>query len=239
MHLLDLQRATATRLTGACVGLLLGISCNAQAASVSILVCDGQPIEVSGDDPEAMDEVCAASLAALRYFATLDMAPTHTIRIELTGKAVAHGQGPAYGLYDGSREHLQLMSLGAITVQRPPPTLFDRAIDHAMYAGLVTHELMHAVAQQHRRVETLGVVAQEYLAYAAQLATLPEPLRLEIVGSAGVSAWEKGDTISEIYLGLNVHRFAVKSYLHLRDHRDPAAFVQEVLSSRGWSFQAN
>ena len=239
MHLAALHRATATHLGGACIGLLLAFYVNAQAAPASTLACDGQPIEVAGDDPEAMADVCTAGLAALRYLATLELAPTHPIRIELTGKAVAHGQGPAYGLYDGSRERLHLMSLSAITAQHPPPTLFDRSIDSAMYAGLVSHELVHAVAQQHRRVETLGVVAQEYLAYAVQLATLPEPVRLEVIGSAGVGAWEKGDTISEIYLGLNVHRFAVKSYLHLRDHSDPAAFVQEVLSSRGWSFQAN
>ena len=106
-------------------------------------------------------------------------------------------------------------------------------IDDALYASLVAHELTHAVAQQHMRADKIGSPAQEYLAYAVQLATLPEARREAIVAAAGVRGWETGDTVSNIYLGLNVHRFAVKSYLHLYGHPQRAEVVQTVLASRG------
>jgi hypothetical protein len=58
-------------------------------------------------------------------------------------------------------------------------------------------------------------------------------VREEIVASADVLGWERGDTVSTVYLGLDVHKFAVKSYLHLYLHPDRDAALAAVLASRG------
>ena len=201
-------------------------------APVTAVPCDGLPVEVEGA-PEHAPEVCAASRVALERLAELEMTPRRTLRIVLTGRGIVHGGDLAYGQYDGARDRLELMSPAAIAAQQPPPQLFGRAIDAAMYTGLVAHELAHAVAAQQKRTDRLGSPAQEYLAYAVQVASLPGPLRDAIVAEAGVRGWEAGDTVSLVYLGLNVHRFAVKSYLHLYGHPDRANAVAIVLASRG------
>jgi hypothetical protein len=204
-------------------------------AADEVRPCAGQPVEVEGD-PAHLVQLCSASLNALERLAALGLTPTRTIRIVLVEQGILHGGGLAYGQYDGGRDRLELMSPRAIAAQQPAPTQYGRAIDDAIYAGLVAHELAHAVAQQHKRVERLGNAAQEYLAYAVELASLPAAVRDAIVADAGVVGWEPGDTVSTVYLGLNVHRFAVKSFLHLRDHPAPETVIDAVLGSRGRSF---
>jgi hypothetical protein len=208
-----------------------------EVLAVEVRPCAGQPVEVAGDTAHA-EEVCAASLAALEQLATLGLAPAQPIRIVLVEQGILHGSGLAYGQYDGGRNRLELMSPRAIAAQQPAPTQFGRAIDGVIYAGLVAHELTHAIAQQHKRVESLGHAAQEYLAYAVEIASLPDAVREAVIATAGVAGWESGDSISTVYLGLNVHRFAVKSYLHLHDHPAPKSVVEAVLGSRAWVFTA-
>ena len=194
--------------------------------------CDGQPVEVDGK-PGDVEVVCAASIDALARLAELGLVPNRTIRVVLVDAGIAYNGHLAYGQYDGPQDRLELMSPVAIETQQPPPSQFGQPIDGVMYAGLVAHELTHAVAQQHMRADKIGSPAQEYLAYAVQVASLPGPLRDAIVAEAGVRGWEAGDTVSLVYLGLNVHRFAVKSYLHLYGHPDRANAVAIVLASRG------
>ncbi|HEY5790495.1 MAG TPA: DUF6639 family protein [Gammaproteobacteria bacterium] len=204
----------------------------AAALATTLLPCASQPIEVEGDAAHAQ-EVCAAGLTTLARLAELGLAPARTIRIVLVDAGILHGGDLAFGKYDGASDRLELMSPAAIASQQPPPQLFGQPMDGPMYVGLVAHELTHAVAAQAKRSDRLGSPAQEYLAYAVQLASLPAALRETIVAAAKVAAWEPGDEVSLVYLGLDVHRFAVKSYLHLYHHPDRPAALAAVLASRG------
>jgi len=208
------------------------LACSGVQATTDLRPCDGQPVEVEGDSRH-VDVVCAASVAALARLAELGLVPERPIRVVLVDAGIVYNGHLAYGQYDGPHERLELMSPAAIASQQPSPTLFGQPIDDVLYAGLVAHELTHAVAQQHMRADKIGSPAQEYLAYAVQLASLPDERREAIVAAAGVRGWEAGDTVSNIYLGLNVHRFAVKSHLHLYAHPERARVVETVLSSRG------
>lgn len=199
---------------------------------MDIRPCDGQPVEVEGDSRD-VDVVCAASVAALARLAELGLVPERPIRVVLVDAGIVYNGHLAYGQYDGPHERLELMSPAAIASQQPPPQLFGQPMDGPMYVGLVAHELTHAVAAQAKRSDRLGSPAQEYLAYAVQLASLPAALRETIVAAAKVAAWEPGDEVSLVYLGLDVHRFAVKSYLHLYHHADRPAALAAVLASRG------
>jgi hypothetical protein len=197
------------------------LACSGARAETDIRPCDGQPVEVEGDSRH-VDVVCAASVAALARLAELGLVPERPIRVVLVDAGIVYNGHLAYGQYDGTHERLELMSPAAIASQQPPPTLFDQPIDDVLYAGLVAHG-----------ADKIGSPAQEYLAYAVQLASLPDERREAIVAAAGVRGWEAGDTVSNIYLGLNVHRFAVKSHLHLYAHPERARVVETVLSSRG------
>jgi hypothetical protein len=227
-----LPTSTRFRLSTLSLLVMCLLASGAAAAQRWVGPCDGQPVEVEGD-ARHFAEVCAASVAALARLAELGLVPKRTIRVVLVDTGILYNGHLAYGQYDGPQDRLELMSLAAIDDQQPRPSQFGEPIDDALYASLVAHELTHAVAQQHMRADKIGSPAQEYLAYAVQLATLPEARREAIVAAAGVRGWETGDTVSNIYLGLNVHRFAVKSYLHLYGHPQRAEVVQTVLASRG------
>ena len=219
-------RSTARLLT------LLLLTCGASRAVSDFSSCEGLPVEIEGASPH-VDEICTASDAALKQLGVLGLVPEHTIRVLLVDTDIVYEGHLAYGQYNGPQDRLELMSPAAIANQQPPPSLFGQPIDDVMYAGLVAHEITHAVAQQHMRRDKIGNPAQEYLAYAVLLASLPEDRREAIVAAAGVRGWESGDTVSNIYLGLNAHAFAVKSYLHLYTHPNRSEVVETVLGSRG------
>ena len=215
---------------GILVGLLL--ACGGVRAERVVGPCDGQPVEVEGE-PGHVEVVCAASIDALARLAELGLVPNRTIRVVLVDAGIAYNGHLAYGQYDGTQDRLELMSPTALASQQPSPSLFGEPLDDVIYAGLLAHEMTHAVVQQHMRVDKIGAPAQEYLAYAVLLASLPDARREAIVSAAGVRGWETGDTVSSIYLGMNAHRFAVNSYLHLYNHPDRAQVIETVLASRG------
>lgn len=74
-------------------------------------------------------------------------------------------------------------------------------------------------------------MAQEYLAHVAQLGSLSEERRRKIITENEVGPWESGDSISDVYMGLNPTGFAVKSYLHLMQLEDPLPFLKLLLNN--------
>ncbi len=58
---------------------------------------------------------------------------------------------------------------------------------------------------------------------------------LQVVAANDVGPWESGDSISEIYMGLNPTGFAVKSYLHLTQLQDPQPFIK-ILLNNNWFY---
>ena len=125
-------------------------------------------------------------MAALHRPSELGLEPRQTIRVVLVEAGIVYNGHLAYGQYDGPHDRLELMSPEAIAQQKPPPVLFEQPVDGVMYAGLVAHEIAHAVAQHHMRADKIGTPAQEYLAYSVQLASLPGARRAAIIDAAGV-----------------------------------------------------
>lgn len=97
----------------------------------------------------------------------------------------------------------------------------------------ISHQTTHAVFHQNtgKSKEQLTNVTQEYLAHATQLGMLPENKRSEIVCNQENGAWESGDSMSDIYLGLKPTGFAVKSYLHLIQMEDPKPFIKILFNN--------
>ena len=232
-HLGQREIRTLPLLIGLLVLLLSPVGVTAGSTT-----CPGQRVEVGSDDPQEVTEICSATAAGLSFLASLELRPHRTVYVDVADSFIEHADKLAYGIYTRQSDRVLVMSPSALSGHLPALRMFGLLIDGAMYKAIVAHEVSHAVAQQNSQVDVLSVVAQEYLAFSTLLAILPKIERLEVIGTAGVAAWEAGDDISELYLEFGPHRFAVKSYLHLHDHPNPVAFIQKVLTTRGSSFQA-
>jgi len=205
--------------------------CNATSATASL--CPGQQyVEVLVDDPPTTRQICEAAALAVDFLCQFGIRPKRSIQIEVIEEQIAHYGYSAYGSYDSKSDRIRLMSFAAIHAQIRNPQLYGEPLDVVHYVGVIAHEVAHAVVQHNLHTKLISPVPQEYLAYATQFAVLPVERRNQIVKKMNVTAWESGDVISDIYLGFEPGKFAVKSYLHLTQMPDPGPFIAVLLNAK-------
>lgn len=214
--------------------LMIGLGWAAPAKSADREArCAGLPdVMVVSADADQVEVVCAASEQALSYLAHMNLRPRRDIVIELTAnKIIYHGMA-AYGRYDSRSDRIELMTYTAIRQKLSQPMMYGEPFDQVHYTGAIAHEISHAVMQHNLKTELIGPAPQEYLAHAIQMAVLPEARREKILKRLNVAAWESGDAISDVYLGIEPDKFAAKSYQHLTMLADPAVFVDVLLNAK-------
>ncbi|MBV1789455.1 hypothetical protein KQ940_15480 [Marinobacterium sp. D7] len=192
--------------------------------------CSDVPVQVHSAHPVEMEDLCQGAASALRFLEAYGVKPIRIIDIDIVDSVSEHYGNKALGSYDVDKGRILLMSMQEMTDTRAVSTLYGQAFDRLHYRSVVAHEVAHALFHQNSPKARLTNAAQEYLAYVTQLAVLPAERRQLIIEHAGVSAWESGDSISEVYMAMAPEQFAVKSYLHFSGMTDPAAFVRVLLN---------
>ena len=189
-------------------------------------------VVVHGADAAFQKEICAAAAKGIAFLAQYGLGPQGTITIDLVEDEIDNHGFIAFGRYEIETRRIELMSFRAILAGAEQPLMFGEPLDRVHYAGLVAHEVAHAIVEPNLRRKKYSITPQEYLAYATQLAVLPQKRRRQVIAAMEVGPWEGGDYISNIYMAMNPGRFAVKSYLHLVSLADPKAFVRQLLDAR-------
>lgn len=121
------------------------------------------------------------------------------------------------------------MSYASIERQSLNPKIYDKPFDRWQYAGVVAHEVAHAICTQ---AESDGSGAS---GPCNQLAVQTTEQRLQIIERANVDPWRLDDVISDIYMAMALTQFAVKCYLHLSSRPQPKELVQMLLNSK-WKY---
>ncbi len=198
----------------------------ANAAGVEVVV-EGEP---------ALAEICAAAGRALAFLDRYGLRLRRAIRLTTVEQLVEVNGHPAYASYDSRSDAIRLMSYEAIFRLAGDPRMYDEPFDRDHYAGVIAHEIAHAVMYHNSTAQRMFAPPQEYLAHATQLAVLPDEVRAALIRKKKVLPWEDGDAVSDAYLAADPGKFAVKSYLHLTSRADPAPLVQQLLKAQGFSF---
>lgn len=202
------------------------------AAAAEKHCSDRSLVIVNSDQEDVRNEICTAAGKGLAFLSQYDLVPKRSITIDIVEEKIDNHGFLAYGRYEGSSDRIELMSYQAIFANNPNPQIFGEPFDHVHYAGVIAHEIAHAVVETYLQRTKFSTTPQEYLAYATQLAVLPQTRREKIVAAMQVGPWEGGDTISTIYMAMSPAKFAVKSYLQLESLADAKAFVQLLLEAR-------
>jgi Family of unknown function (DUF6639) len=196
------------------------------------LVCkENRQVTVKLQKEERVSLICRAAASAINFLVGFGIHQHKPIAIEVIDHQVLARGIDVYGSYDRVYDRLEVMSLTAIQRKGNSSTIFDEPLDEVEYAGVVAHEVTHAVVQQNMTRVPISPTAQEYLAYATQLAVLPPARRQRIIKRIQVDPWQSGDMISDAYMAIEPSRFAVKSYLHLTGMKNPSTFVKILLAS--------
>lgn len=198
---------------------------------------DNSLLQITAPDNQMVSDICYAAAKAIAFLARYELHLQRPIRIEIIETSInSHGYG-AYGSFDRQKEIIQLMSYSAVLNTGQSPQMYGEPFDIEHYHGAVAHEITHAVFHQNtgKIKDQLTSASQEYLAHSTQLATLPFERRRKIIAANNVGPWESGDSISDVYMGLNPTGFAVKSYLHLTHLENPQHFIT-LLLNHNWFY---
>lgn len=194
--------------------------------------CDEQPmIVVNVEDETILTDICSAAYSAISFLAQYSLSPHRSILINIVDEPIVIEGYHAFGSYDTRSEEVCLMSYQTIFANVEDPRMYGEPFDSLHYAGIVAHEVAHAIMLHNLYTKHKSSVSQEYLAHATQLAVMPSERRNKIIETMDVGPWVSGDTISDTYMAMEPGKFAVKSYLHLTTTEKPQEFVQLLLRS--------
>jgi Family of unknown function (DUF6639) len=189
-------------------------------------------VVVRTDQATDLDEICTSAAKAFAFLARFELMPKQPITIDIVDHPIDSEGILTYGRYEKETDRIELMSYTAILAAGEKPKMFGEPFDRIHYSGLIAHEVAHAVVEPNLVRKKFSTTPQEYLAYATQLAVLPEVRREQIIVAMDVEPWQGGDLISNAYMAMDPGKFAVKSYLHLTSLAEPKAFVLLLLDSR-------
>lgn len=218
-------RTAGTRAT--LMGMVVGIAlwlCNAATATAAS-ACGNVQIDAGLADDTDIALVCLGVDRARAFFSQYGLHPTDRITIHLRpqgiDKRVNH-----IGLYDPAEGDIELLTFDRAS---DVGEVFRSPMTPALYTSFVVHELAHAFADAYFDASAASVLAHEYIAYTAQLATLPASARDAVLANYVLQGFHSLDEISLLYYELDPSAFGVKSYLHYRDLTDGRAFIMHLL----------
>jgi hypothetical protein len=192
----------------------------------AVTACAGLPVAVQGADADESEIACDGARAAFAFFAPLELKPVSGLTIELSTALPAGVPGSAVACYLLPRRRIIVLHYEQFSLHR---SWFGLPADRRLYRAVVAHEVAHAIASCHAGDARLSFAAQEYIAYVAMIATMPEDHRRKLLALHPGSGFDDVRQINEIHYAFNPGRFAVESYRHWTHQPDPTAYLRRVL----------
>jgi hypothetical protein len=179
--------------------------------------------------PAERSLICDAAAATRAFFRAHGVDIRHSIRI----RASDHSTDPTLphiGSYSLTQKTIRLLGLMQAGHQLAQNRLFGLPLNDALYRSVVVHELAHAVADQHFVSRSPSLIAQEYIAYVAQLSTMDPVVREQILKTNKLAPYTDISEMSSTYYGMNPSGFGIKVYRHFISLDDPGRFLRGLLS---------
>ncbi len=210
--------------------VLAALPCRpAAAAATAAPNCAGIDVQVSGGPARDRRLVCGGASKALTFLRTQGFGPRAIIRIRLHDRPITDYR-EHIGLFDAHSGVIDLLTLGQAQRQCARVSPFRTRMDETLYESFVVHEVTHAIVAQQPSDRPVSRLAQEYVAYSAQLATMAPAKRAQILGRYSLKAFAGAQELSATYYALDPSSFGVKAYLHFASLSEPAAFVRGLVT---------
>jgi len=208
--------------------LFLLLFCGPAAAGEP--ACEGIPIAVEAAAQPDRRLICQGARQTLAFLADVGLDTSVPLSV-LASDAEMTGHHPAeVGSYDARDRRVRVRSYIGFAQLASEARPFRVPADEALYASFVAHEIAHAVVHANARPRRPSRVAHEYIAYVAQLASMPEVLRTQVLARYDEEAFGEAAEIGETYLLINPHAFAVKVYRHYLRQENGPAFLLRLLN---------
>ncbi|TXL67057.1 DUF6639 family protein [Zeimonas arvi] len=199
------------------------------ASAESRIECAGTSVSARAPDRETAMHACEAAAAATRFLSGMGLDVSAPIELRIVA-ALPDGVGAsAIGCFVREQRTAWVLIESEC---RNPAAVFELPMSKALHRSVVAHEIGHAIAGANFSVARPEPVAQEYIAYVTQLATMPPELRNRVLERYPRSSSEgPGHLNGPVYL-MDPSRFAAIAWRHHLGPDGGAAFIRRVLDGR-------
>lgn len=192
--------------------------------------CAGSNVAVEAADPADRETGCRSAEAAAGFLAAGGISTQAPIRITIVESLPPSvGALPAVGCYVRSEDRVYVLSFARC--QRTKLE-HDVVIDRAVHAGLVAHEVAHAIVRSDPRGAKLGMIAQEYIAYVTMYATMAPDRRSEVLAQIPGEGFESQLHINSFIYAVDPVRFGAQAYRHYLKPDIGRSFLASVLNGK-------
>ncbi|MCK5364494.1 MAG: hypothetical protein KAR22_16075 [Gammaproteobacteria bacterium] len=212
------------------VAILLTGSLNGGTAKADHRPCQNSKAVVDSSHPEDWKTACAGAIDAISFLEANGLRLAGPIHIHLMGRITEGVLADALGYFDSRtlRVHVQNFSASREAVQGLG--IFGLPMDRDLYRSIVVHEVAHLIASHNFTMESPPRMAQEYIAYVTQLATMPPSLRGRILANFPGEGFRAPMEINSINYMLSPEKFAVGVYRHFVRTENGTAFFRHLLT---------
>jgi hypothetical protein len=202
------------------VALALG----AGAVAAQTLCPNGQ-VTVHSTDTALSDRVCLASDKAFALYETCEVSLSTPIAIHIRD----HIANDCFGLFHCGQARIDVLSPDAIAAMRNPDGLFATIPLKQMFDSIVVHELTHALYDATPCPSESCIATAEYLAYALQIASLPDTTRAAVAAGIAEGREVQRESISGIMYLFAPDNFALNAWGHYSQVPDQCAHIRDIL----------
>jgi hypothetical protein len=214
----------------ACVGVAIFVCAliTADFACGDELRCPGRNVVVHSAARGDAETACEAAGEAIDFLAAQGFDTTGAVKVNLVRKIPVVGL-PTIGCYDHPHRRVYVLVFSEFLKLK---TWSELPVDRTLYKSLVAHEVAHAVAAANFSVPKPSILAEEYIAYVTQLATMPLRYRERVLEQSSGEGYDSANEMTVTFYLISPFRFGVNAYRHFLKPGNGESFLKGVLSGR-------
>lgn len=192
--------------------------------------CSDAPafVRAAGEDRRL---VCVGIRKAVDALAACEIHPRTHVYAERVDVIVSPDGNQMFGRYD--RVHDTVMVAGRASIaELVKGTPYATLPPSEFYQSIVVHETVHAIVEQNQLTPPSTRAAQEYPAYALQIAALPAASREVYLRQFDVADGNVADLFSDAILLLDPYYFAARAYTHFSKAGGSCAILERLIADK-------
>jgi hypothetical protein len=214
----------AARAVALAAAALTAAALAAGAAPAAPTTCPGGRITVDAPEPGLAARICRVAEATAAGLARCGLPLPGRVEISV-GADLAEG---CMGVFHCGEGRIELRAPKSFAAARSPDGPFATLPERAYYDSVVAHEIAHAAHDAVPCPFGTCEVTGEYVAYASQIATLPEAARRDFLAAALDGGPAGRADLSLVMLKLSPTRFAAAAATHLAAQDDSCATIEAI-----------
>lgn len=199
-----------------------------QTDGVSV-TCDFGGTVVKADDAALAQSVCRAVDKAAADFACFGLLPSDPVQINVVS-SLSSTAGHPLALYLAANQSVEILDPSAMALKLTESSPYRMIPIDALFGSLVAHELAHAIFYQDRAPSPQNRIAQEYISYAMQYATLKPAVRAAMLDQFPRDAPVAVSEINLFYAEIAPVRFGTKVWRHFARPENGCSFVRKIMN---------